>query len=81
MAAPVIVKIAQKKMSMAEVLKLNVGSIITFDKDAYDSIELMVNNSTIALGQPVKIGENFGLRIVEILGPTETIKALGGQSS
>ena len=78
MAVPVIVKIAEKKMSMAEVLKLNVGSIITFNKDAYDSIELMVNNRTIALGQPVKIGENFGLRVVEIFGPAETINVLGG---
>lgn len=81
MKVPVIVTIAQKKISMSDVLKLNVSSIITFDKDAYDNIDLMVNNSPIALGQPVKIHENFGLRIMEILPPAETIRVLGGNDS
>ncbi len=78
MKVPVIVKVAEKKMTMANVLKLNIGSIIQFDKDAYQHIDLMANNRTIGLGQPVKIGENFGLRIVQICDISETIRSLGG---
>jgi len=37
----------------------------------------MVNNSTIGLGQAVKIGENFGLKITQIGPVEETIKSLG----
>ena len=77
MRVPVIVKIAQKKMKVSEVLRLNIGSVIPFDKDAYQHIDLLVNNCTIGLGQPVKIGENFGLKIAEIADITETIKSLG----
>lgn len=77
MKVPVIVKIAEKPMSVSAVLKLNLGSVITFEKDAYQHVDLMVNNSTIGLGQTVKIGEKFGLRISQI-GPIEdTIKSLG----
>lgn len=74
---PIIVKVAQKRMSINNVLKFSIGSIIQFNKDAYQQIDLMVNNHTIGLGQPIKIGENFGLRITQIGDITETIKSLG----
>ncbi|MCH9022007.1 MAG: FliM/FliN family flagellar motor switch protein [Planctomycetes bacterium] len=78
MKIPVIVKIAEKNMPISSILKLNLGSVITFEKDAYQNVDLMVNNSTIGLGQPVKIGENFGLRIIQINDIQDTIKSLGG---
>ncbi len=78
MRVPVIVKIAEKNMTISNVLKLNLGSVITFDKDAYQHVDLMVNNSTIGLGQPVKIGEKFGLRITQIGEIEDMIKSLGG---
>ena len=81
MKIPVIVKIAEKSMSISSVLKLNLGSVITFEKEAYQNVDLMVNNSTIGLGQPVKIGENFGLRIIQINDIQDTIKSLGGQDA
>jgi len=74
---PIIVKISEKKMSMNNILKFRLGSVIQFDQDAYQHIDLMVNNCTIGLGQPVKIGENFGLRITQIGELADTIKSLG----
>lgn len=80
MKVPVIVKVAEKKLPIGSIINLNIGSIMQFDNDAYQHIELMVNNSTIGLGQPVKIGENFGLKITQIGDLNETIKSLGGNS-
>jgi flagellar motor switch protein FliN len=76
MRVPVIVKVAEKKMSIGNMLKFHMGSIIQFDKDAYQQLELMINNSTIGLGQPIKIGEKFGLRITQVGEIAETIKSL-----
>jgi flagellar motor switch protein FliN/FliY len=76
MRVPVIVKVAQKKITIGNMLKFHMGSIIQFDKDAYQQLELMINNSTIGLGQPIKIGEKFGLRITQVGEITETIKSL-----
>jgi len=75
---PVIVKIAEKKVSINDVLRFNQGTVVSFDKDAYDQLELMINNSTIGLGQCVKVGENFGLRVLSIGDVGEKIKSLGG---
>jgi len=78
MRVPLIVRIAQKKLRIAEVLKFNLGSVIHFDQDAYQHVDLMVNNEVIGLGQPVKIGENFGLKITQVGDLSDTIKRLGG---
>jgi len=75
---PVIVRLAERKMSLQEVLRFSLGSVIQFEKNAYEHVDLMINNSVLGLGQPVKIGENFGLRIVQIGDISETIKSLGG---
>ena len=74
---PLIAKVAEKKMTMDRILKLKLGSMIQFDKDAYQLIELMVKNCTIGLGQPAKLGENFGLKITHIGDIADTIRSLG----
>lgn len=80
MRVPVIVRIARKKITLGEVMKFNMGSVIQFEQDADQHIDLMVNNSVIGLGQAVKLGENFGLKITQIADVTDTIKSLGGQN-
>ena len=77
MKVPVIVKVAEKKMTLQNIMKINLGSVIQFDKDAYQLIDLMVNNSTIGLGKPIKIGENFGLKITQIGDIAKMIQSLG----
>ncbi|MBN1435662.1 MAG: FliM/FliN family flagellar motor switch protein [Sedimentisphaerales bacterium] len=79
MKAPVIAKVAQRSLTVKAVMRLRLGSIIQFEKDAYDHIELMVNNRTIGLGQPVKIGENFGLRLVQVGDVNDMIRSLGAE--
>jgi len=81
MNVPVIIKIAEKKMTVGQVLKFHLGSVVQFEQDADQRVKLMINNSTIGLGQAIKIGENFGLRITQIGEITKTIKSLGGQIS
>jgi flagellar motor switch protein FliN/FliY len=75
---PVIVKLAERQMSMQEVLRLGVGSIIEFSKSSDEPLELLINNRPIAVGEAVKVGENFGLRIKQIGDVRSVIRSLGG---
>jgi flagellar motor switch protein FliN/FliY len=74
---PVIVKLAERKLAMSEVLRLGVGSIIEFVKSNDEPLQLMINNRTIAVGEAVKVGENFGLRIKQIGTMKQLVAALG----
>jgi len=75
---PVIVKLADRKLSLQEVMRLGAGAIIEFSKSSEEPLELMINNKSIGLGETVKIGENFGLRVTQIGDVKQLIAALGG---
>lgn len=75
---PIIVQLSERTMTLSEILKLTTGAIIEFDKPADSELELKVNNKCIGSGQAVKVGENFGLRVVRIGSIRERIQALGG---
>ncbi len=77
MQVPVIVKLAERKLAMSEVLRLGVGSIIEFVKSNDEPLQLMISNKTIAVGEAVKVGENFGLRIKQIGTMKQLVAALG----
>jgi flagellar motor switch protein FliN len=74
---PVIVRLAERTMPLAEIVNLSSGAILEFDKPAEAELDLMINNKCIGQGQAVKCGENFGLRITAIGSVRDRIVALG----
>lgn len=77
---PVIVKLAERRFSMAEVLRIQTGAILEFSKASDEPLELMINNKSIAVGEAVKVGENFGIRLTQIGDVKQIIKTLGNGS-
>ena len=78
---PVIVKLAERTLTLQEVMRLGPGAIIEFEKANDEPLELMVNNKTIALGETVKVGENFGIKVSQIGDVRQVIKSLGNGRS
>lgn len=79
MPVPVIVKLAERKLLLSEVMRLGAGAIIEFSKASDEPLELMINNKTIGVGEAVKVGENFGIRITQVGDVKQIIRSLGGQ--
>lgn len=78
---PIIVRLAEKKLALEEVLQLSPGGIVEFEKTVEEDLDLMINNKCIGTGVAVKVGENFGLRITRVGSVDETIKAMGEQEA
>ena len=74
---PVIVKLAERKLTLGEVMRLGAGAIIEFSKNSDEPLELLINNKPIGVGDAVKVGENFGLKITQIGDVREIIRSLG----
>ena len=74
---PVIVKLAERKIAMNEVLRLGVGAIIEVVKSSSEPLDLMINNKVIGQGETVKVGENFGLRITRIGDVKQAVRSFG----
>src|SRR5580692_9659485 len=77
---PVIVKLAERKLQLSEVMRLGVRAIIEFIKSSDEPLELLINNKVIAVGEAVKVGENFGLRIRQVGDMKQLIASLSGES-
>jgi flagellar motor switch protein FliN/FliY len=74
---PLIVKLAERKLLLSEVMRLGAGAIIEFFKSSDEPLELLVNNKVIGVGEAVKVGENFGLRIRQVGDIRQIVQALG----
>lgn len=74
---PLIVQVASRKMPVEDVLKLSPGAIIELPKLADEELEIMVANKQIGLGNAVKVGENFGVRVTYVGDVRQRIAALG----
>ncbi|HUB25144.1 MAG TPA: FliM/FliN family flagellar motor C-terminal domain-containing protein [Tepidisphaeraceae bacterium] len=77
LSVPVIVKLAERKLNVNEVMRLGTGAIIEFSKSSDEPLELMVNNKVVGLGEAVKVGENFGLRLTHVGDVKHIIEAMG----
>ncbi len=76
---PVIVQIGDRMMPLEDVMNLAPGAIIELPKPADEELEILVNNKQIGLGNAVKVGENFGVRVTYVGDVRLRIAALAGQ--
>lgn len=61
------VEIGRTHMTVGETLDLRVGSVVTLERLAGESADLLVNGTAIARGEVIVVDEQYGLRISEIL--------------
>jgi len=70
------VVLGETKMVINELLKLGQGSVIELSKLAGETLEVLANQKLIAKGEVVVVNEKYGIRITEIVSPTERIERL-----
>lgn len=73
---PVVVRLAQRPIRLAEILKLTPGNILEFERTVDSELDLMVNNQVIGSGKAVKVNERFGLRIQSVGDPRQRLRQL-----
>ncbi|MHC4403815.1 MAG: FliM/FliN family flagellar motor switch protein [Planctomycetota bacterium] len=73
---PVVVTLARRRQPLGRVIELGPGSILQFEKSCEEMLELDVGGRTIAVGEAVKIGDKFGLRISSMVLPGESFDSV-----
>jgi flagellar motor switch protein FliN/FliY len=67
----VTAELGRTRMSVRELLALTPGTVVELDRAAGGPADLLVNGRLIARGEVVVIDENFGIRVTEIISPSE----------
>jgi flagellar motor switch protein FliN len=70
----VTVELGRAKKAIRDILDLTPGAILELDKLAGEPVDILVNNKRIAIGEVVVIDENFGVRVTDIISPTDRLK-------
>ena len=70
------VELGRTKILINELLKLGQGSVIELSKLAGEALEILANQKLIARGEVVVVNEKYGVRLTEIISPSERIERL-----
>lgn len=72
----VTVELGRTKMPVSELLNLTQGSVIELNKLAGEPMEVLVNDKLIARGEAVVVNEKFGVRLTDVISPSERVEQL-----
>jgi flagellar motor switch protein FliN/FliY len=76
---PVVASLATTNMPVGRILEIGPGSIIQFDQSCEQPLSLAVGDNAFAVGEAVKVGEKFGVRITSMVMPSERFWSVRGQ--
>ena len=61
------VEVGKAKITLGDLLRLGEGSVLELERLAGDPLEVLANGLPIAKGEVVVVGENYGVRLGEIV--------------
>ena len=70
------VEIGRTRMLVSELLQLGQGAVVELEKLAGEPMEILVNGKLIARGEAVVVNEKFGVKLTDIVSPSERINKL-----
>ena len=70
------VELGRTKIPIRHILQLAQGSVVELDGLAGEPLDVLVNGCLIAQGEVVVVNEKFGIRLTDIITPSERIRKL-----
>jgi flagellar motor switch protein FliN/FliY len=76
---PVVVRFGRTEMPLRSLVRLGPGSVIDLGRTPDEPVEVMVSNQVIAHGEVVIVGGNYGIRILDVVSPSERVRSMEAQ--
>jgi len=70
------VELGRTKIPIRHILQLAQGSVVELDGLAGEPMDVLVNGCLIAQGEVVVVNDKFGIRLTDIITPSERIRKL-----
>lgn len=70
------VELGRTKMTIKDLLRLSQGSVVSLDGLAGEPLDILINGYLIAQGEVVVVSDKFGIRITDIITPSERMHRL-----
>lgn len=69
-------EVGSTDINIRNLLQLNQGSVVELERGAGESLDVFVNGTLIAHGEVVVINDRFGVRLTDVVSPSERIRRL-----
>ena len=73
----VSVEVGRALLVVKDLLQMKEGYVVELDKAVGQPLDLYVNSRLIARGEAVQVNEKFGIRLTEVVSPSERLEKLG----
>lgn len=70
------VELGRTRITIKQLLELAQGSVLALDGLAGEPMDILINSYLIAQGEVVVVDERYGIRITEIITPSERVQKL-----
>lgn len=70
------VELGRTKMPIKEVLQLAQGSVVELSALAGEPLDILINGLLVAQGEVVLVNEKLGIRVTDIITPSERLRRL-----
>jgi len=70
------VELGRKRLPIKQILQLAQGSVVELDALAGEPMDVLVNGCLIAQGEVVVVNDKFGIRVTDIVTPSERLRRL-----
>ncbi|MBU1364305.1 MAG: flagellar motor switch protein FliN [Gammaproteobacteria bacterium] len=72
----ITVELGRTKITIKNLLQLAHGSVVELDAMAGEPMDVLVNGTLIAQGEVVVVNDKFGIRLTDIITPSERMRKL-----
>jgi flagellar motor switch protein FliN/FliY len=72
----IAMEIGRAQINIRNLLQLNQGSVVELDRFAGEPLDVLVNGTLIAHGEVVVVNDKFGIRLTEVISPSERVRRL-----
>jgi flagellar motor switch protein FliN/FliY len=69
-------EIGRGRIPIRNLLQLSQGSVVELDRLAGEPLDVLVNGTLIAQGEVVVVNDKYGIRLTDVISPSERIKRL-----
>lgn len=70
------VELGRTRIPIQQILQLAQGSVVELDGLAGEPMQVLVNGCLIAQGEVVVVNDKFGIRLTDIITPSERVRKL-----
>ena len=69
-------ELGNTEIAIRNLLQLTQGSVVELDRFAGEPLDVLVNGTLIAHGEVVVVNDKYGIRLTDVVSPSERIKRL-----